>query len=84
MAAQKVRYRVHGVGMVFNFPVASGRFQILTLVDRSLGARSARFFQGIWPFGRGKLESSSGEGGLEVAAQGSGWFLSAPTPNRSP
>ena len=73
MAAQKVRYWVRGVGMVFNFPVASGRFPLLTLVDRSLGARSARFFKEFGPFGAENF--FSGEGGLEVAATGF-WLVS--------
>ena len=58
--------RVRGFGMVFNFPVARGRFAILTLVVTSFCARSAPFFK---DFGRFVLKSLKfpGAGCLEAA-----------------
>ena len=53
-------------------------------LSSSLGARSARFFKDFRRFGAENPKIFLVEGGLEVAAQGSGWFLSAPDPNRSP
>ena len=75
----------------FNFPVAS-RLQaadareiaILTSIMTTLGARSARFFKDFGRFGAENPPIFLVEGGLEVDAQGSGWFLSAQRANFSP
>ena len=54
----------------------SGRFAISMTNLTILSARSARFFKDFGRFGAENPKIFLVEGGLEVAAQGSGWFLS--------
>ena len=57
---------------------------ILTSIVTILGRAQRAIFKDFGHFGAENPKFFLAEGGLEVAAQGSGWFLSAPDPNRSP
>ena len=84
VAAQKVRYRVRGSGMVFNFPVAR------PIRDFDLGAvtilaRAARDFSRILAvFVLKSLKISWRRVSGGSSSEGSGWFLSGWRPKRSP